>query len=148
MIEHEAVSAAQLLGGGGELADDVLPAGGRVGEGGMGQGDAVRSDGLSFRALEAINVGLGGVPLALPGEGGGLLLPNAGALGLVEYQRRRTVVEVGVAVDTVVVPGDIGLKDIKDYEINCSLVADVGVFMVEEAIGSVAPWIQPRLWLL
>ena len=42
---------------------------------------------------------------------------------------------------TVVVSRDIGMKDINNYEISFSLVADVGVFMVEEAIGSVAPWI-------
>ena len=31
---------------------------------------------------------------------------------------------------------------------NSSLVADIGVFMVEETVGSVAPGIQPRLGLL
>ena len=103
MIKDKTVSAAQLLGSGGELAHDVLPAGGRVGEGGMGQGDAVRSDGLPLGALEAVNVRLGGVPLALSGEGGGLLLPHAGPLGLVEDEGWGAVVEVRVAVDTVVV---------------------------------------------
>ena len=103
MIKDKTVSAAQLLGSGGELAHDVLPAGGRVGEGGMGQGDAVRSDGLPLGALEAVNVRLGGVPLTLPGEGGGLLLPHAGPLGLVEDEGWGAVVEVRVAVDTVVV---------------------------------------------
>ena len=103
MIEHQTVSAAELLGGGGELAHDVLPAGGGMGERGMGQGDAVRSDGLPLGALEAVNVRLGGVPLTLSSEGGGLLLPHAGPLGLVEDEGRGAVVEVRVAVDTVVV---------------------------------------------
>ena len=58
VIKDKTVSAAQLLGSGGELAHDVLPAGGRVGEGGMGQGDAVRSDGFTLRTLETVNVGL------------------------------------------------------------------------------------------
>ena len=104
MIEHQTVSAAELLGGGGELAHDVLPAGGGVGERGMGQGDAVRSDSLSLRALETLDVCLHRGGLALPGEGAGLLLPDAGSLGLVKDEGRGAVVNVGVAMHAVVVP--------------------------------------------
>ena len=104
MIEHQTVSAAELLGGGGELAHDVLPAGGGMGERGMGQGDAVRSDSLSLRALETLDVCLHRGGLALPGEGAGLLLPDAGSLGLVKDEGRGAVVDVGVAVHAVVVP--------------------------------------------
>jgi len=124
MIKHQAVSAAQLLGSGRELADDVLPAGGRMGEGGVSQRDAIGTNGLTLGTFEAINVWLGSVPLTLPGEGGSLLLPDAGSLGLVEYQWRGAVVEMRVAVHTVVV-----------------FVTNVGVFMVEESVGSVAPLI-------
>ena len=109
VVEHQAVSAAQLLGGGGELTDDVFSAGSWVREGGVSQRDPVGSNGLALRTLEAVNVGLGGVPLALPGKGGCLLLPDTGALGLVEYQWRWAVVEVGVAMDTVVVSRQVGL---------------------------------------
>ena len=84
MVEHQAVSAAELLGGGGELAHDVLPAGGGVGEGGVGQGDAVRPNSLSLGALEPLDVGLHCGGLALPSEGAGLLLSDACALGLVK----------------------------------------------------------------
>ena len=104
MIKHQTVSAAKLLGCGGELAHDVLPAGGGVGEGGMGQGDAVRPDGLSLGALETLDVGLHRGGLALPGEGAGLLLPDAGPLGLVKDQGRGAVIDVRVAMHTVVVP--------------------------------------------
>ena len=104
MIEHQSVSAAKLLGGGAELAHDVLPAGGGVGERGMGQGDAVRPDGLTLGALETLDVGLHGGGLALPGEGAGLLLPDAGSLGLVKDQGRGAVIDVRVAMHTVVVP--------------------------------------------
>ena len=112
----------------------------------MGQRDAVRSDGLTLRTLETVNVGLKHSGdyynitnrqmisrfllgedhckqtgyyfartddycvahldhgcLALPGEGGCLLLPDAGALGLVEDEGGRAVVDVWVAVHTVVV---------------------------------------------
>jgi len=124
VIEHQAVSAAQLLGCGGELTDDVFSAGGWVREGGVSERDPIGSDRLPLRTLEAVNVGLGGIPLALPGKGGSLLLPDTGALGLVEYQWWWAVVEVGVAMDTVVV-----------------FVANVWVFMVEKSVGSVAPWI-------
>ena len=104
VIEHQAVSAAELLGGGGELAHDVLPAGGGVREGGVGQGDAVRTDSLSLGTLEPLDVGFHCGGLALPGEGAGLLLPDAGALGLVEDEGRGAVIDVRVAVHTVVVP--------------------------------------------
>ena len=104
MIEHQTVSAAKLLGGGAELAHDVLPAGGGVGERGVSQGDAVRPDGLTLGALETLDVGLHGGGLALPGKGAGLLLPDAGSLGLVEDQGWGAVVDVGVAVHAVVVP--------------------------------------------
>ena len=104
MIEHQTVSAAKLLGGGAELAHDVLPAGGGVGERGVSQGDAVRPDGLTLGALETLDVGLHRGGLALPGERAGLLLPDAGSLGLVEDQGWGAVVDVGVAVHAVVVP--------------------------------------------
>lgn len=124
VIEDETVGAAQLLGSSRKLADDVLPAGGWVGEGGVSQGDAIRSNGLTLGTLKAINVGLGSVSLALPGEGGSLLLPDAGSLGLIEYQWWRAVVEVGVAVHAIVV-----------------FVTSVGIFVVEKSVGSVAPWV-------
>ena len=92
MIEHQAVSAAQLLGCGRELTDDVFSAGSWVREGRVSQRDAIGSNSLAIRTLETIDVRLGSVPLALPGEGGGLLLPDTGTLGFVEYQWRRTVV--------------------------------------------------------
>ena len=104
MIKHQAVSTAKLFRGGGELAHDVLPAGGGVGEGGVGQGDAIRSDCLALGALETLDVGFHCGGLALPGEGAGLLLPDAGALGLVKDQGRGAVIDVRVAMHTVVVP--------------------------------------------
>lgn len=122
VIKHQAVSAAQLLWSGGELAHDVFPAGGWVGEGRMSQRDPIGSNSLSLGTLETINVWLGGVPLALAGKGGGLLLSDTSSLGLVEYQGWGTVVEMRVAVHAVVV-----------------FAANVGVFMVEESVGSVAP---------
>ena len=103
MIEHQAVSAAQLLGCGRELADDVFSAGSWVREGWVSQRDPIGSNGLAIGTLETIDVWLGGVPLALPGEGGRLLLPDTGTLGLVEDQGWGAVVEVRIAMDTVVV---------------------------------------------
>ena len=103
MIKHETISAAQLLGGGGELADDVLPAGGGVGEAGVSQGDPVRSNGLSLRTLKTLDVSLGHGLLTLASKGRGLLLSDTCSLSLVKYQRWGTVVDVRVAVNTVVV---------------------------------------------
>ncbi len=42
----------------GEVAGDVLAAGGGVGKGGVGQGLTVRPQGLAVRAAEPVNVGL------------------------------------------------------------------------------------------
>lgn len=75
-----------------------------MGEGGVGQGDAVRPDGLSLGALETLDIGLYRGGLALPGEGAGLFLPDAGSLGLVKDQGWGAVIDVGVAVHAVVVP--------------------------------------------
>ena len=50
-------------------------------EGGVGEWLAVGADRLAVRALETLDVGLGVGLLALPGEGGGLLLSHTGALG-------------------------------------------------------------------
>lgn len=50
--------------------------------------------------------------LALPGEGGCLLLPDAGALGLVEDEGGRAVVDVWVAVHTVVVSA-MGTREVR-----------------------------------
>ena len=108
VIEHQAVSATQLLGCGRELTDDVFSAGGWVREGRVSQRDAIWSNSLALRTLETINVGLGSVPLALPGKGRGLFLPDTGSLGFVEYQRRGAVVEVGIAMDAVVVSRYVG----------------------------------------
>ena len=104
VVEHQAVSAAELLGSGGELADDVLPAGGGVGEGGMGQRDSVRSNGFTVWTFEALDVGFRRVLLTLACEGGCLFFSDTGALGLVEHKGRGAVVRVGEAVDAVVVP--------------------------------------------
>ena len=75
-----------------------------MGERGVSEGDAVRADGLSLGALEALDVGLDRGDLALPGKGGGLLLSHTSSLGLVKDEWRRTVIDVRVAVHTVVVP--------------------------------------------
>ena len=141
MIKHEAISAAQLLGGGGELADDVLPAGGGVGEAGVSQGDPVRSNGLSLRTLKTLDVSLGHGLLTLASKGRGLLLSDTCSLSLVKYQRRRTVVDVRVAVNTVVVSANTEDHLENDREVVNILIAHIGIFMVEESIGSVASWI-------
>ena len=60
-----------------------------------------------------------------------MLLSDTSTLGLIEDQRRRAVVDMRISVDTVVI-----------------LVAHIWVFVIEEAIGSVTAWVQPRLWLL
>ena len=103
VVEHQAVSAAQLLGSGRELTDDVFSAGSWVRERWVSKRDAIGTNCLSLRTLETINVWLGSIPLALPGKGGCLFLPDTGALGFVKYQRRGAVVQVRIAVDTVVV---------------------------------------------
>ena len=61
--------------------------------------------------------------LALPGEGGCLLLPDAGALGLVEDEGGRAVVDVWVAVHTVVVSA-MGTREVSpglccDHPLTC-----------------------------
>jgi len=60
-----------------------------------------------------------------------LLFSDTSTLGLIEDQRRRAVVDMRISVDTVVI-----------------LVAHIWIFVIEEAIGSVTAWVQPRLWLL
>ena len=69
MIKHQAISAAQLLGCGGELAHNVLPAGLGVREGGVGQSNAIGAQGLSFWTLKTINVGLGHLLFTFPSKG-------------------------------------------------------------------------------
>jgi len=142
VIKHETISAAQLLGGGGELADDVLPAGGGVGEAGVSQGDPVRSNGLSLRTLKTLDVSLGHGLLTLASKGRGLLLSDTCSLSLVKYKRWRTVVDVRVAVNTVIVSANTEDHLENDREVvDNILIAHIGIFMVEESIGSVASWI-------
>jgi len=131
VVEHQAVSAAELLRSCGELADDVLPAGGGVGEGGMGQRDSVRSNCFTVRTFEALDVRFRRVLLTFACEGGCLLFSDTGTLGLVEHKGRGAVVRVGEAVDAVVV-----------------LVANLRVLMVEESVGAIAARVQPGLRLL
>lgn len=121
VVEHQTIGTAELHRGDGELTVDILPAGGGVGEGRMGKGLSVRSDGISVGTLEPFNVGLGGVFLAFSGEGGGLLFSDTSTLSLIEDERGGTVISVREAVDAVVV-----------------LITNIGVLMVEETVGSVA----------
>jgi len=68
VVEHQAVRAAKLFGSGGELTHDVFSAGGWVGEGGMGQGNAVGTNCLTLGALETFNVFLDQSLLTLSGK--------------------------------------------------------------------------------
>ena len=71
----------------------------------MSQGLTIGAEGIPNGAAESRNlVLLLQVLHALLGKGGGLLLPDAGALGFVEHQGRRAVVGVRESVDAVVVP--------------------------------------------
>jgi len=86
----------------------------------MSQGNAIRPNGFTIRALKSLNIWLGKILLTFPGERGSLLLSDASTLGLVKDKRRRAVIWMGEAMDTVIV-----------------LVANIRIFMVEKSVSTV-----------
>ena len=76
-----------------------------MGEGGVGEGNAVWSNGFTIRTLKSLNIWLGGVLLTFPCERRSLFFPDTGTLGLVKHKWRGAVIGVGEPVHTVIVPG-------------------------------------------
>lgn len=86
----------------------------------MRQGNAIRSNGFTIGALKTLNIWLGKILFTFPCERGSLLLSDTSTLGLVKDKRRRAVIWMRVAVDTVIV-----------------LVANKRIFMIEKSISTI-----------
>lgn len=86
----------------------------------MREGNAIRSNGFTIRTLKTLNIWLGKILFTFPGKRGSLLLSDTSTLGLVEDKRRRAVIWMREAVDTVIV-----------------LVANKRIFVIEKSISTI-----------